>query len=290
MTHTKPWLRQRLKKDDLLILPGVFDALSAKLTANSGAEALYAGGFATTATQYGLPDLGLLGLAEMIEIYRRIKNESFGLPLIVDADTGHGGLLNIQRTIRSLGEIGVDACHIEDQVNPKRCGHLAGKDVVDRNTAVVRVAAAVEAGRDFGVAIIARTDALAVHGFDEAIGRAQEFLAVGADAVFIDAPVTSEQIASIPRLIDGPALYNAAPTGIAPSFAPDELSAMGYRIVIHPIESLLQAVNAIAQSAAALMERPSPSKIDFAELNNILGAQRALEMETHLSRAVRGLP
>lgn len=283
MLHREPWLRRRLANGDALTLPGVFDALSAMLAARCGAQALYAGGFAATAAQHGLPDLGLLGFAEMAEIYERIHNATQGLPLVVDADTGHGGLLNVQRTVCGLAAIGVSACHIEDQVSPKRCGHLAGKDVVDRETAVARVAAAVEAGQATGVGIIARTDALAVHDFDEAIVRAQAFLAVGADAIFIDAPKTREQIAAIPRLIDGPALFNAATTGVAPVISTADLAAMGYRIIIHPIQALVQAANAISATISEMLGLQSHPPIDFTTLNVILGAQSALDTEARLS-------
>lgn len=290
MLHREPWLRRRLAKDDLLMLPGIFDPLSAMIAARCGAEALYAGGFATTAAQHGLPDLGLLGLAEMAEIYGRIHNATRELPLVVDADAGHGGPLNVQRTIRALAAIGVSACHIEDQVSPKRCGHLAGKDVVDWGMAVARIAAAVEAGREVGVAIIARTDALAVHGFEEAIARARAFLAAGADAIFIDAPKTLEQIAAIPRLIGAPALFNAAATGVTPPLATADLVAMGYRIVIHPIEGLVQGANAISATISEMLGRQSQPPIDFAALQIILGAQRALDTEARLMRAAPAKP
>jgi 2-methylisocitrate lyase-like PEP mutase family enzyme len=285
MTAVTTWLSERMLKSELLVLPGVYDGLSALITRERGAEAVYAGGFAATAANYGLPDLGLLGLTDMIDIYRRIKSACGPLPLVVDADTGHGGLLNVQRTVHSLASIGAAACHIEDQVSPKRCGHMAGKEVVDRGTAVARVSAAVEAATGTGLAIIARTDALASLGFDEAVVRAKAFLAAGATLAFVDAPQTTAQIGALPGLVGGPLLFNAAPTGVGPALEHSTLVAMGYRVVIHPIEALLASANAIQAALAALLNRAPAPGIDFRQINKILGAQNALDTEARLARA-----
>lgn len=268
------WLANRLASSaDLLVLRGAYDPLSARLIAASGSEAIYCGGFAATAAQHALPDLGLLGLEDMVSIYARISASCPDLPLIVDGDAGHGGLLNVARMVDQFAKIGVDALHVEDQVSPKRCGHLAGKAVVDRQEALARVRTAVRNAEGKGIDIIARTDAIAVHGFDEAILRANAFLDEGAAAVFIDAPQTQDQIAAIPNRVQGPVLFNAAPTGgpIPPS--DHDLAQLGYAIALHPIEALLAASSAVAGHT-----------VGFAEINEILGTRDFLERELALSR------
>lgn len=279
------WFADRIqKKGDILALAGAYDALSAKLIADADWEAVYCGGFSVTASQYGLPDLGLLGLSEMAEIYRRIAASTNGKPVIVDGDAGHGGLLNVERMIDVFHRLGIDALHLEDQVLPKRCGHLSGKEVVARKEAVARVETAVLAAGKSGPAIIARTDALAVHGFKEAIDRGNAFFDVGAACVFIDAPVDQHQIEDIPRLINGPVLFNAAPTGVGPSFTTRQLQDFGYACVIHPIEILLASVNAIRDEIHALRgERGHCSAVNFTEINEVLGTNRFIERELKLA-------
>lgn len=281
------WFSQRIASSKgILVLPGAFDALSAKLVAESGAEVVYCGGFATTASQFGLPDLGLLGLSDMAEIYRRISRVIGDCPLIADGDAGHGGLLNVERTAALLAEAGVDAFHIEDQISPKRCGHLAGKDVVTFSEAVARVGAAV---RQNGAEVIARTDAIAVHGFDDAIDRANAFLDVGACAVFIDAPTSLTQIEDIPQRVNGPVIFNAAPTGAGPDVSTKTLGLMGYAAVIHPIEAILAAMDAVKNATSKLLAQPKLGGAStFNDINELLGTRRFLESERELASNWRG--
>lgn len=281
------WFSKRVEKGkELLILPGAYDPLSAQIIAKSGSEAVYCGGFAATASQFCLPDLGLLGLADMTEIYRRISSAIGGVPLIVDGDTGHGGLLNVQRTTEQFAMAGVDAFHIEDQVAPKRCGHLDGKSVVERHEAVARIRAAVDtAGGSNGPGIIARTDAIAVHGFEDAIDRAKAFFDVGACAVFLDAPTSLHQIEAIPERVGGPVVFNAAPTGAGPMLKTQDLARVGYACVIHPIELMLAASDAVRRTVCALqghLENES-SPVDFSEMNDFLGTTRFLAKEQLLA-------
>jgi 2,3-dimethylmalate lyase len=289
MTTANGWLARRLLDPNMLVLPGAHDALTAKLIAQSGAEAIYAGGFAATAAQYGLPDIGYLGLAEMTDIFRRMVAAAGGCPVIVDGDTGHGGLLAVQRTVRMFADAGITACHIEDQTSPKRCGHLAGKDVVARDEAIARIGAAVEAARPLGFGIIARTDAVAVQGFEEAIARARAFLETGAQAVFIDNPVTLEQVRAIPPLVGGAVLFNAATTGNGPHVPNADLAAMGYRIVIHPIELLLKTTTVARQTVSELTGATFEGPVDFQEINTILGTASALDNERRLAGATSHL-
>lgn len=281
------WFYDRVRSEkNMLVLPGAFDALSARLLAKSDTEAVYCGGFATTAAQYALPDLGLLSLTEMVEIYRRIKQACKGKPLIVDGDAGHGGLLNVERTVAAFATIGVDAFHIEDQVMPKRCGHLDGKDVVSTAEAIARVRTAVECGTPNGIGVIARTDAIAVHGLNEALQRANAFLAVGASAVFIDAPQSLDQIRAIPREIDGPVIFNAADTGTVSPPSEAELSGMGYAAVMHPLVTIMDSVRAITDRFPAMGEtrdRPD-TPLTFSELNEVLETNRYLTRERQWAR------
>jgi 2-methylisocitrate lyase-like PEP mutase family enzyme len=281
------WFSNRMRSGEgILVLPGAYDALSARLIARADTEAVYCGGFAATAAQYGLPDLGLLNLTDMASLYARMSASCDGKPFIVDADAGHGGLLNVERTIAVFASAGVSAFHIEDQVMPKRCGHLGGKDVVSRDEAVTRVRTAVECGNARDIGVIARTDAIAVHGFDEAIWRANAFITAGADAAFIDAPQDLDQISAIPKLVKGPVIFNAAPTGIA--VAPDDakLEGMGYAAVLHPLAAIMSASDAIiARYPAPDAPLGNVEKITFAHLNEILETDQFLAREKRWSRS-----
>lgn len=281
------WFSNRIGASrDILVLHGAYDALSARLLARTNCEAVYCGGFAATAAQYALPDLGLLSHTEMVQIYARMQTACGEKPLVVDADAGHGGLLNIERTIAMFAAAGVSALHIEDQVTPKRCGHLAGKDVVPRDEAVARVRTAVRCSHGFGVDVIARTDAIAVHGFDEAIWRANAFVEAGAAAVFIDAPEGRDQITAIPSLVDGPVVFNAAPTGITPPPRDSELQAMGYAVVLHPLTTIMAASGAIISKFPSNEDDKDQARnITFARLNEILETAEYLDREERWFRS-----
>ena len=275
------WFFNRMRSDeDILVMPGAFDALSARVLSQSDTEAVYCGGFAATAAQYALPDLGLLSLSEMVEIYRRIGTACHDKPLIVDGDAGHGGLLNVERTVSAFAAAGIAAFHIEDQVAPKRCGHLDGKDVVPQDEAIARVRTAVTCSRPHGIGVIARTDALAVQGFEPAIARANAFIEAGAAAAFVDAPRDLHEIMAIPQRVKGPVIFNAADTGAVSPPSDEDLSSMGYAGVLHPLVALTDSVAAIARRFPPLGAAEDPrASLSFAKLNDILETNLFLTRE-----------
>jgi len=216
----------------MVVAPGAFNAMTARLVEQAGFEAVYMTGSGTSAA-YGYPDFGLLTMTEMVENAAAIAR-SVTIPLIADADTGYGNELNVTRTVREYEQRGVAALHLEDQVAPKRCGHLGGKEVVSRQEFIAKVAAAAAARRDPDFLIIARTDARAVVSFDEAVARANAALAAGADMAFVEAPQTMEEVVAIPKLVHGPCLFNVAPGTSSPVFDLREAAKMGYALCIVP--------------------------------------------------------
>lgn len=271
------WLEKRLGEQQPLIAPGAYDSLSAKMIELHGFDACYCSGFSLSVSSYGLPDLGLLGLEEVLAFYRRISR-SISTPMIVDADTGYGGLLSLQRTITEFSSLGIKACHVEDQTFPKRCGHLNGKSVVNRELSIARIKLAVDTSSDTDLSIIARTDAIATEGFDEAILRANLFIEAGATAVFIDAPRSMEEIRTIPLEVNGPVLFNAAPIG-AVQPTTDEIIELGYQIIIHPIESILAAANAVSSVLNMIKPSAKIGVIDFDQLNSIVETATYIQSE-----------
>jgi 2-methylisocitrate lyase-like PEP mutase family enzyme len=232
MTSSRISLRQRLTRPGLVIAPGAYDAIGARLIEQAGFEACYMTGAGTSAA-HGYPDFGLLTMTEMVE-NAAVMARSIQIPLIADADTGYGNELNVTRTVREYEARGVTAIHIEDQVAPKRCGHLDGKEVISRAEFASKIRAAVEARRSADFLIIARTDARAALGLDEAIARGKAALDAGADLIFIEATQTMEEVAAVPRQIAGPCMLNVVPGGRTPIFDLREAEAMGYRLAILP--------------------------------------------------------
>lgn len=224
--------RELLRRDEMIVAPGAYDAISALCIQQAGFPALYMTG-SGTAAGLGFPDIGLVTLTEMVENAARIAG-SVQIPLIADADTGYGNELNVTRTVREYESRQVAGLHIEDQVTPKRCGHLDGKEIVPRAEFVAKIRAAVRARRSPDFVIIARTDSRAVAGFEEAIARANEAMAAGADMAFVEAPQTLEEVAQVPRLVKGPCLLNLVAGGKTPAIGLDEAQAMGYRMAILP--------------------------------------------------------
>lgn len=225
-------LRDLLARPEMLVAPGAYDAISAMTIQQAGFEAVYMTGSGTAAA-LGYPDLGLVTMTEMVDNAARIAR-SVELPLIADADTGYGNEMNVARTVREYEARGVAGLHIEDQVSPKRCGHLDGKEVVPRDDYVAKIRAAVLARRSPDFLIIARTDARAVTGLDDAIARANAALAAGADMAFVEAAQSVEEVAAIPRRVHGPCLLNMVVGGKTPLVGLDDAQAMGYRVAIQP--------------------------------------------------------
>jgi len=224
--------RALLRGDAMIVAPGAYDAISALCIQQAGYPALYMTG-SGTAAGLGFPDIGLVTMSEMVENAARIAR-SVSIPLIADADTGYGNALNVTRTVREYESRNVAGIHIEDQVTPKRCGHLDGKEIVPHAEFVSKIRAAVQARRNADFVIIARTDARAVLGFDEAIRRANAALDAGADMAFVEAPQTLDEVARVPRLVHGPCLLNMVAGGKTPALGLDDAQAMGYRMTILP--------------------------------------------------------
>ena len=243
-------LRELLRAGDVVVAPGVYDGLSARLVARAGFPAAYATG-GGIARSMGYPDLGLLSLSE---IASRLANivEHAGIPVIADADTGYGNALNAQRAVREFERAGVAALHLEDQTFPKRCGHYDDKSVVPTAEMAQKLRAAREAMTDSDIVLIARTDALAVEGLDGAVERAQAYAAAGADVIFIEAPVSVEQIEAIARRVPQPKLINMFQGGKTPLVPVARLKALGYQIVIIPSDLQRAAIRAMADVLAAI--------------------------------------
>src|SRR6056297_2772592 len=219
-------LRRLLEQPGLLMAPGVADALNARLVAQAGFDAIYMTGAGTAVSRLGMPDIGLLTVSEMADNAGRIADAS-GLPLISDADTGYGGPLNVQRTVRMFEKAGVAGIHIEDQSWPKRCGHLSGKSLIPAEEMAAKVRAACDARVDDDFVIIARTDAIAVDGLAAALDRADLYAEAGADVIFVESPRTPEELSEIPRRLKVPALFNMASSGKTPFLSRGEIEALG---------------------------------------------------------------
>jgi 2-methylisocitrate lyase-like PEP mutase family enzyme len=265
--------RHLLSSSGLLIAPGAYDALTARLIEQAGFPLVYMTGAGTAAAR-GFPDYGLVTLTEMAET-AGVLARSVAIPVLADADTGYGNELNVTRTVREFESRGVAGIHLEDQVAPKRCGHLDGKAVIDRDAFVAKIRAAVAARSEGDFVIIARTDAVAVHGLDDAIERANAALAAGADLAFVEAPPSVEDAAAIPRRVDGPCLLNLVPGGQTPITDLQQVADMGYRIVILPALLIGAAVLACEAALAGVAHtRTLPgNRIGVRELFRRVGSE-----------------
>jgi 2-methylisocitrate lyase-like PEP mutase family enzyme len=246
MSSTKEVLRRAVEQRRGLIVPGAFNAMSARTVAENGFEAVYVTGAGVTNMYFGMPDLSFVGLHEIAEHTARIR-DVVDIPVIVDADTGFGNAVNTYRTVQVLERAGADAIQLEDQIFPKKCGHFAGKDVIDIGDMESKIKAAVDARKDSNLLIIGRTDAAAVHGFDAAIERAQRMGEAGADILFVEAVEQEEQIRRIPSLLDRPLLMNIVIGGKSPTFDASVLAQMGFSLILY--------ANAALQGAVAGMNR-----------------------------------
>jgi 2-methylisocitrate lyase-like PEP mutase family enzyme len=228
-------LRSRLASPEILVAPGIFDGLSALLVERAGFDAAYVSGASIAYTRFGRPDLGLVSMSEVAETIAAMRERS-AIPLIVDADNGYGNALNVQRTVQAFERSGADCIQLEDQSLPKRCGHLDGKNLISKSEMVGKIKAAVDARRNPGTLVMARTDAIAVEGFDAAVDRAEAYRDAGADILFVEAPRGDAEQASIPQRLgrDTPLLANMVEGGKTPVKSAAELQALGYRVVIFP--------------------------------------------------------
>ncbi|RDK05712.1 isocitrate lyase/PEP mutase family protein [Cupriavidus lacunae] len=253
-------LRQQLAAPGMLIVPGAYDGIGARLIEQAGFGACYMTGAGTSAAR-GFPDFGLLTMSEMVE-NAAVMARSIAIPLIADADTGYGNELNVARTVREYEARGVAAIHIEDQVSPKRCGHLDGKEVISREEFVSKIRAAVESRRIPDFLLIARTDARAMLSLDEAIWRAEAALDAGADMVFVEATQSVEEAALVPRRVKGACLLNVVPGGRTPINDLRQAEEMGYKLAILPglmLKAAIQAGDAALAEVQATMKAPNTS-------------------------------
>src|SRR6266849_4403580 len=239
-------LRELLDGPDLVVAPGAYDGLSARLIAQAGFSLVYMTGFGTAASVLGQPDVGLLTMSEMVSRAAALATVTGDLPLIADADTGYGNPINVRRTICEYERAGVAAVHIEDQVLPKKCGNMEGKQVIPLNEMVQKIHAAVDARQDPDFVIIARTDANAVYGFEDALQRGQAYHEAGADVVFIEAPRSVAELKAIAQTFPNvPLLFNWADSGKTPLLSLDEIQTLGYKLVIFPVSMLFAAAYAM---------------------------------------------
>jgi 2-methylisocitrate lyase-like PEP mutase family enzyme len=265
-------LRELLARRELLLMPCCFDGLSARLISDAGFALTFMSGFGVSAARLGAPDTGLISYGEMLSQGQAVCAAS-RVPVIGDGDTGYGNALNVKRTVRGYAQAGFAGVMIEDQVAPKRCGHTEGKSVVDRDEALRRIRAAVDA-RDEGsdIVIVARTDARATHGLDEALGRARAFAELGADVVFVEALTSREEMTKACDAIDKPMLANMLEGGKTPILPPAELEAVGYRLAAYPLTLLNVAVRAMQGALASLARGETPPDLlSFAELRRSVG-------------------
>lgn len=249
-------LRDLLARPAITVAPGAYDGMTAKMVEAAGFPCVYMTGAGASAAR-GFPDYGLLGMSEMAEA-AGVLARSVAIPLVADADTGYGNELNVTRTVREYEMRGVAGLHIEDQVAPKRCGHLDGKEVIPSEQFVAKIRAALHARRDTDFLVIARTDARAMLGLDEAVHRARAALAAGADMVFVEAAQSLEELASIPRLVQGPCLLNIVRGGKTPDLSLDQAQDMGYRLAILPSLLIGAAASACEQALSALKATGQP--------------------------------
>ncbi len=250
-----------LKRERLLVAPGCFDGLSARLVEEAGFETAYLSGGAV-ARSMGIPDIGLVTMSEVIERAAQVVS-AVKIPVIADADTGYGNAINLVRTVREYERVGVAAIHIEDQITPKRCGHLEGKEVIPLPEMEKKLAAALATRTDPDFCIIARTDARGVHGLDDAIKRGFTFAKLGVDAIFVEAPQSESELEEIPRALPKiPLLVNVFKGGKTPMLPVERLQKMGYRIAIYPSETQRAGIYAMRQALGLLKREGTTEAMD----------------------------
>ncbi|MEI6625558.1 MAG: isocitrate lyase/PEP mutase family protein [Thermoleophilia bacterium] len=280
-------LRARLQTGKILVAPGAYDALTARLLEQAGFEAVYRGGYAASAAAFALPDLGITTLTDMVDHARRMTS-AITVPVIADADTGYGEVPQVIHTVHELERAGVAAIQFEDQVFPKRCGHMEGKKVIPAEEMVVKVRAALDARRNPETVIIARSDATAVTGLDDAIARSRMYADAGADVIFIDAPTSEDDLKAIAAGgINAVLMVNISEYGKTPDLGAQRFEDLGFGLVIYPSSTLFAAAQSTKELAAALMAEGStvssvPRMMPFDEINGILGKDEWDSLEDNL--------
>lgn len=287
MTSPRQTLRTLVQARRGVLVPGAFNALSARVIEDLGFEALYITGAGVTNMWFGLPDQGFMGLAEIADHTARVR-DAVALPLIVDADTGFGNALNVRHAVRTLERAGADCIQLEDQVAPKRCGHFSGKEVIPTEEAVGKIKAAVDARRDPDLMIMARTDACATLGFEAAVERALRFAEAGADLLFVEAVTTPDQIRALPGRLPVPQLMNMVIGGRTPITDARELESLGYGVVLYANAALQGAVAGMQKALGVLKAQrridEDPALVaPFAERQRLVGKPGWDELEKRYS-------
>ncbi len=281
-------LRTAVEDGAPLVAPGCYDALGARLIEQAGFDTAYMTGFGTTASLLGRPDVGLLGMTEMVDNARRIT-AAIDVPVIADADTGYGNQINVIRTVQEYERAGIAGIHIEDQILPKKCGHMENKQVVDADVMVGKVSAAAASRVDDDFVIIARTDARAPHGLDEALRRATACAEAGADILFVEALQGLDEIERVAKEFAGvPLLFNWAEGGKTPPLTYDEIAALGFALIIMPITTLLSATRAMQHYLGELKSAGTPADfvdelMPFDDFTNLIGLPEIGELEQRFS-------
>lgn len=279
-------LREILGADRITVLPGAVDAITARVIEQAGFAGVYVTGAGFANASFGVPDIGLIALPEIREHVRRIASV-VSVPVVVDADTGYGGILNVGRAVRELELAGASAIQIEDQAEPKRCGHFDGKRLVSTDEMVQRLAAAIDARSDPDLVIIARTDAYQEEGLAGAVERARAYQLAGADALFVEAPTNTDDLRELPRLLDAPIIANMVEGGKTPMIDAAELEAMGFRIALFANTALRAAVFAVQHAMQVLREQGGTADLvgrmlGWEDRQNLIGLPQMQELEARL--------
>ena len=283
-SNAPPSLREQLEdRNKLIVLPGVFDALSARIAEQVGFDAMFQTGYGSAAALLAMPDFGFLNAGETIDNARRIIR-AVSVPVLVDADTGYGNPLNVWRLVRDLESLGAAGIFLEDQIWPKRCGHMTGKDVIPREEYLPKLRAAIEARRSKEFIIVARTDARGPVGIEEAIERGKAYRKAGADVIFIEAPKSIEELKKVVEQIDAPLVANMIEDGVTPNLTANELSKLGYRIAVFPLSALYGATFAMKEVLTELKKTGATKDtrrmmVTFNDFNNFVGLQKYIDLE-----------
>jgi carboxyvinyl-carboxyphosphonate phosphorylmutase len=281
--NTRTRLRTLLYQDQIVVAPGTHDCLTARIIEKEGFNALYMTGYGTSASMLGKPDVGLLTLTEMVARASRLV-EAVNIPVIADADTGYGNAVNVARTVREYEKAGVACLQLEDQVAPKKCGHMLGREIIPKDEMVGKIKAACDARQDDNLMIIARTDARTTCGIDEAIERGLAYEEAGADIIFVESPETEEEMKKITSIFVVPVLANMVEHGRTPFLPVSKLEEIGYNLAIFPVTSTYVIAKAVQDVMATLKKTGSTeSMMDkmvlFEEFNNLIGLPDILEVE-----------
>lgn len=277
-------LREQLEdKTKIIVLPGVFDALSARIAEQVGFDAMFQTGYGSSAALLGMPDFGFLNAGETVDNARRIIR-AVKVPVLVDADTGYGSPLNVWRLVQDLESLGAAGIFLEDQIWPKRCGHMIGKDVIPKDEYLPKLKAAVEARKSKDFVIVARTDARAPIGLDEAIERGKAYKKVGADVIFVEAPRSIEELKKVAEEIDAPLVANMIEDGVTPTLSAQELLNLGYRMAVFPLSALYSATYAMRQVLTELKKTGATRvtrkmMVTFKDFNRFVDLDKYMNLE-----------